>query len=282
VDQRKFVELQYQQVVGLFREQREIVERLKMMKDEMNARLARLDESLKNGGARQTTNEQAASNEKRRRLDELFASFPERFRGEREEVKEGLRFYLPFIRSAQITQDILDIGCGRGEWLELLKEEGMEGRGVEANPLLVERARQRGLEVVAADALRYLNAQPDESLNAVTGFHFIEHLSFEIFVELLDEIRRTLRPGGLVIFETPNPKNLVVGACNFYSDPTHLKPLFPDTVQFIMSHLGFAGVRVEYLNQVGDSPFDDGSVGSQALNSWLYGARDFALIGRKA
>jgi SAM-dependent methyltransferase len=281
-DQRKFVDLQYQQVVGLFREQREIVEHLKTIKKEMGARLARLDDSLKNGAMRQTTSKQASLSERRGKLDELFASFPEQFRGRREEVKEGLRFYLPFLKSAEITKDILDLGCGRGEWLELLKEEGFEGRGVEANPLLVERARQGGLEAVSADALLYLSAQPDESLNAVTGFHFIEHLSFEIFVELLDEIRRTLRPGSLVIFETPNPKNLVVGACNFYSDPTHLKPLFPETVQFIMSQLGFADVRVEYLNQVGDSPFDDGSVGSQALNSWLYGARDFALIGRKA
>jgi SAM-dependent methyltransferase len=281
-DQRKFGELQYQQVIGLFREQREIVERLKKMKDEWEARLARLDESLKNGAVRQTTNEQAPPNETRRKLDDLFASFPEQFRGGREEVKESLRFHLPFLKSAEITKDILDLGCGRGEWLELLKEEGLSGRGVEANPLLVERARQCGLEVVAADALLYLSGLPNESLNAVSGFHFIEHLSFEIFVELLGEIKRTLRPGGLVIFETPNPKNLVVGACNFYSDPTHLKPLFPETVQFVMSHLGFADVRVEYLNRVGDSPFDDGSVGSQALNSWLYGARDFALIGRRA
>ncbi|MDT5060033.1 MAG: hypothetical protein QOH63_492 [Acidobacteriota bacterium] len=278
-DQRKFVELQHQQVVALFREQREIIARLKKMRNEWDARLG---ESLKDGATRQWTNEPASSNETRRKLDELFASFPEQFRGGREEVKEGLRFYLPFLKSAEITEDILDLGCGRGEWLELLKEEGLNGRGVEANHLLVERAQSRGLEVAASDALLYLSGLPDESLSAVTGFHFIEHLPFEIFVELLDEIKRTLRPGGLVIFETPNPKNLVVGACNFYSDPTHLKPLFPDTVQFIMSHLGFADVRVEYLNQVGGSPFDDGSKRSQALNSWLYGARDFALIGRRA
>lgn len=281
-EQRKFGELQYQQVIGLFREQREIVERLKVLKDEINARLARLDESLKNGAVPQTIDEQTSSNEKRRKLDELFASFPEQFRGRPEEVKEGLRFYLPYLKSAGITVDVLDLGCGRGEWLELLKEEGIGGSGVEANSLLVERARSLGLEVLAADALKHLSALPSESLSAVTGFHFIEHLSFETFVELLGEIKRTLRPGGLVIFETPNPKNLVVGACNFYSDPTHLKPLFPESTQFIMSHLGFTDVRVEYLNQVGDSPFDNESVGSRALNSWLYGARDFALIGRRA
>jgi O-antigen chain-terminating methyltransferase len=283
IEQRKFAELQHQQIVGLFREQREIIERLKNVKDELEARLAQLDASLKNRSARPSTSVgQASSDESRGGLDELFASFPEQFRGKREEVREGLKFYLPFLKEAEITDDILDIGCGRGEWLELLREEGLKGRGVELNHVLTEQARNSGLEVIEENALSYLRGVPDQSLNAVTGFHFIEHLSFETLIELIDEIARTLRPSGLVIFETPNPKNLVVGACNFYSDPTHLKPLFPDTIEFIMSNRGFTQLRLEYLNPVGGSPFDDGSERSQALNSWLYGPRDFALIGRKA
>jgi O-antigen chain-terminating methyltransferase len=281
-EQRKFAELQHQQVIGLFREQREIIERLKKVKEELDSRLARLDELMKDKAARQPKGEQAPLNEKRRKLDELFASFPEQFRGSREEVRKGLRFYLPFLTSAEITEDILDLGCGRGEWLELLREKGLKARGVELNHVLAEQARSVGLEVSEESALLYLRGLPDRSLSAVTGFHFIEHLSFEILIELLDEIARALRPGGLVIFETPNPKNLVVGACNFYSDPTHLKPLFPETVQFIMSNRGFADVSVEYLNPVDGSPFNDGSKRSQALNSWLYGARDFALIGYRA
>jgi len=283
VEQRKFAELQHQQIVGLFREQREIIERLKNVKDELEARLAQLDAPLKNGAARQGASVgQASLNETQRGLDELFALFPEQFRGKREEVKEGLKFYLPFLKSAEITDDILDLGCGRGEWLELLREEGLKARGVEINHILIEQARSNGLEVIEENALSYLRGVPDQSLNAVTGFHFIEHLSFEMLIELLDEIARTLKVGGLVVFETPNPKNLVVGACNFYSDPTHLVPLFPDTIQFIMSNRGFTQLQLEYLNPVGGSPFDDGSERSQALNTWLYGPRDFALIGRRA
>jgi SAM-dependent methyltransferase len=283
-EQRKFAELQHQQIVLLFREQREIIERLKNVKDELEARLMQLDAPSKTGAERQRASAegQALSDKKRRGLNELFALFPEQFRGKREEVKEGLKFYLPFLKSAKITDGILDLGCGRGEWLELLREEGLKGRGVEINHILIEQARRSGLEVVEERALSYLRGVPDQSLNAVTGFHFIEHLSFEMLIELLDEITRTLKPNGLVIFETPNPKNLVVGACNFYSDPTHLVPLFPDTIQFIMSNRGFTDIRVEYLNPVGGSPFDDGSERSQALNSWLYGPRDFALIGRRA
>ncbi|HYJ47140.1 MAG TPA: class I SAM-dependent methyltransferase, partial [Pyrinomonadaceae bacterium] len=216
------------------------------------------------------------------KLDELLAAFAEQFRGPREAVKEALKIYLPLLKSAGVSQDVLDLGCGRGEWLELLREEGIEGRGLDLNRLLVERARSRGLEVSREEALDYLRRQPHQSLNAVTAFHFVEHLPFESLISLLGEIRRTLRRGGLVIFETPNPKNLVVGACNFYSDPTHERPLFPETLQFMMSSLGFADLRVEYVNPVGDSPFNDGSEAARALDSWLYSARDFAVIGRKA
>jgi SAM-dependent methyltransferase len=281
-EQRKFAELQHQQIVGLFREQREIIGRLKQMKDELDARLAQLDESQKSETVHQSTSAPASTDERRSRLDELLASFADQLRGKTEEVKAGLKFYLPIIKSAGLSCEILDLGCGRGEWLELLKGEGLAARGVELNGVLVERARGLGLEVAEMDALHYLRELPDRSLNVVTGFHLIEHLSFESLIELLDEIARTLRPNGLVIFETPNPKNLVVGACNFYADPTHHRPLFPDTMQFIMSKCGFADVRLAYLNPVNESPFTDESAGAQALNSWLYSARDFALIGRRS
>lgn len=283
-EQRTLARVQHQQVAGLFLEQREITERLKKLKEELNARLANLQSAAGSNMAlpQQTLDGKTSTEETRARMDEFFASFAEEFRGTREEIKEGLRFYLPQLSAAGIENNILDIGCGRGEWLELLKEEGFEGRGVEINRVLAEQLRKRGLEVVEEDALSYLRNLPDESLAVVTGFHFIEHLSFETLIEVLDEIARTLRPGGLVIFETPNPKNLVVGACNFYSDPTHQKPLFPETVRFILSHRGFTDVTVEYVNPVGGSPFKDESEGSKALDSWFYSPRDFAVIGRKA
>jgi SAM-dependent methyltransferase len=279
--QRKFAELEHQQIAGLYREQREIFARLKRLRDDVESRLLGLQERTKSGG-KPTTPWRKGANENQWQFDDLLASFTEEFRGGRESIKEGLRFYLPLLKAAGVKDAVLDIGCGRGEWLELLREEGISGRGVEINRLMSERTRGLGFEVICGDALAYLHALPDESLNAVTGFHFIEHLSFETFIELLDEIARTLRPGGAVIFETPNPKNLVVGACNFYSDPTHLKPLFPETVQFIMRKRGFTDARIEYLNPVEDSPFDDWGQRSEALNVWLYGPRDFAAVGRKA
>lgn len=276
-DQRAFTALQSNQAVNLFHDQREIVEQLRRLRNEVNARLGQLEKKIKS--AQPASDEHSATNESQ--MNELFASFTEEFRGSREEVKESLRVYLPLLESAHLSKDILDLGCGRGEWLELLREQGIEGRGIDINQVLIEQAHALGLAAIQQDALSHLRGLPDGSLSAVTGFQFIEHLRFESLVEILNEILRVLKPGGLVIFETPNPKNLVVGACNFYSDPTHARPLFPETVQFILRKLGFTDVRLEYVNKVAGSPFKDESEAMRALDSWFYSPRDFAVTGRK-
>jgi SAM-dependent methyltransferase len=214
-------------------------------------------------------------------LDELYASFENQFRGTAEHVRECLKIYLPLLKDAGITSDILDLGCGRGEWLELLREEGLQARGVESNRAMIDKGWGQNLEVVQVDALAYLRGLPENSLHAVTAFHFVEHIELEELIDLLDEINRVLKPGGLLIVETPNPKNLVVGACNFYSDPTHHRPLFPETLEFILNHRGFVRTQLQYLHPVEGSPFLDGSEAAQALNSWLFSARDFAIVAWK-
>jgi O-antigen chain-terminating methyltransferase len=223
------------------------------------------------------------SNARRRptALDELYASFEDQFRGTPEHIKEGLNVYLPLLKDAAITSDILDLGCGRGEWLELLREQGLQARGVESNRAMIDNQRGRNPEIIEADALAYLRGLPENSLRAVTAFHFVEHIGLAELIDLLDEISRVLKPGGLLIFETPNPKNLVVGACNFYSDPTHHRPLFPETLEFMVKHRGFVRTQLQYLHPVEGSPFRDSSEASQALNSWLFSARDFAIIAWK-
>ncbi|HYY57557.1 MAG TPA: FkbM family methyltransferase [Pyrinomonadaceae bacterium] len=280
--QKEIARLQHEQVAALFREQQEMIEDRRLMKDAGFATTPAADARTQPSRDEKPPLSAQEGTARRPPLDKLYASFEDRFRGTVEEVRQGLRFYLPLLREAGANGDVLDIGCGRGEWLELLKEEGVGARGVESNSVMAERCRERGLEVVEADALAYLRGLAPDSLRAITAFHLIEHLDFDSFIELLDEALRTLKVGGLVIFETPNPKNLVVGACNFYSDPTHRRPLFPETVQFILSERGFARVHLEYLHPVNGSPFTARQdEGSQMLDSWFFSPRDFAVIGWK-
>ena len=154
-------------------------------------------------------------------------------------------------------------------------------RGVDCNRKAVEECQSRGYDVIASDALSYLHSLPDNSICAITAFHLIEHLPFVEIVELVDEILRVLKPEGTLVLETPNPKNLIVGACNFYSDPTHHRPLFPETLELLLTERGFTNVRIEYLNPANGSPFTSEDKASQALHHWFFGPRDYAAIANK-
>ena len=219
------------------------------------------------------------------RLDSLYLSFENRFRGQRSEIKDRVRFYLPFLKQAgagQARRPILDLGCGRGEWLELLQENELEASGVDLNEAMVAQCQQRRLAAQKDDALTHLRALADDTLGAVTGFHIIEHLPLETLMDLLIETRRVLRPGGLAIFESPNCKNLMVGASNFNVDPTHRNPIFPETAQFLLETIGFDGVQLEYLSPATDNPFRGDDKNIEILGKLLYGPQDFAVIGRKS
>jgi SAM-dependent methyltransferase len=220
----------------------------------------------------------------RHSMDTLYLAFQDQFRGPRELIKNRLKVHLSLIAEAKVgTQEypILDVGCGRGEWLELLQESGYVARGLDRNRAMIELCRERGFDVAEGNVIEYLRTLPDASLGAVTFFHIIEHLPFGTLIKLLDETVRVIKREGLALFETPNPQNLVVGACNFYADPTHRNPVFPGTAQFLLESRGLVGVRVEYLNPVEGSPFKQGDQGSQALDGWFFGPRDFAVIGYK-
>ncbi|WP_375475395.1 methyltransferase domain-containing protein [uncultured Nostoc sp.] len=229
-------------------------------------------------------------------LDTFYVAFEEQFRGSRKEILDRLKVYLPLIEEAKVGTDefpILDVGCGRGEWLELLQESGYTAKGIDINRVMLEHCTNRGLEVIESDVITYLQALPDASLSVVSGFHIIEHLPFKILINLVDETVRVLKSGGLAIFESPNPENLVVGACNFYSDPTHLNPLFPPTIKFVLEQRGFSDVQLMRLSehrlkdplQLVES---DNPIASQ-LNPLIeivkfnfYASPDFAVIAKKS
>jgi SAM-dependent methyltransferase len=216
----------------------------------------------------------------------FYVAFEDRFRGTRDDIKERARVYLPLVRAAGAGSAdalILDIGCGRGEWLELLQEQGLTASGIDVNDVAVAGCLARGLVALKADGIDHLTQLAPNSLGAVSAIHVIEHLPFARMIELFDEAHRVLRPGGVVICETPNPENLVVGACNFYYDPTHDRPLPPEPFRFILESRGFERVEIMRLHcdsrvpQLGGVPEDL----AQVLMQRLFGPQDYALIGFK-
>jgi predicted TPR repeat methyltransferase len=220
-----------------------------------------------------------------RRLDALYFSFENRFRGSRDEIKDRARFYLPFLEKAKIgseSRPILDLGCGRGEWLELLRENGLTATGVDSNETMVAQCKERQLNVTQADALEFLRNLPDKSQGAVTGLHIIEHLPLEKLVGLLGETLRVLQPEGLAIFESPNCKNLLVGASTFHIDPTHRRPIYPETAQFLLEIQGFERVTLEYLSPINASAVESLEKVLGPVSELLYGPQDFAVIGYKS
>jgi len=219
-------------------------------------------------------------------LDPFYVSFEDQFRGSREDIKERFKFYLPLIKEVEAgteKQHILDVGCGRGEWLELLKEEGFHAKGIEINRVLIEKCRDYGIEVIEGDAFECLRKISDASLGSVTAFHFIEHLSFWLLMKFLDEVVRVLKPGGIAIFETPNPENIIVGACNFYFDPTHRSPLPPGMMGFLAESRGLCRVEIKLLHPYGSESKiqDDTSELARRFNDYFYGPQDYAVIGYK-
>jgi SAM-dependent methyltransferase len=227
---------------------------------------------------------QVMTAEENRPLEALYVSFEDQFRGTREDIKERCRVYLPLMKEAGLGTDempILDLGCGRGEWLELLREEGLQARGLDINPILVEACRERELAVVEGDIIAYLRTLPDASMGGITGFHVIEHLPFNILINALDETVRVLKPGGLAIFETPNPQNVLVGSCNFYIDPTHLRPLHSQMMQFLAEARGLCQVQILYLHPSEIGPLRESTEVAKRFNEYFYGPMDYAIVGRR-
>lgn len=224
----------------------------------------------------------AIAREEDHKLDAFYASFDEQFRGSQEEIKERLKVYLPIIKEQGIGTELmplLDVGCGRGEWLEVLREERLHASGVDSNRILVEWCSDRGLAVAEDDLISALHKLPDESLGAVTGFHIIEHIPIEKLVEFLNQAVRVVKPGGVVIFETPNPQNVLVGSCNFYFDPTHRNPLPSQVTKFLLESRGFVRVEVLNLNPSDDMPVDESSEVARRFNKYFYGPMDYAVVG---
>lgn len=184
--------------------------------------------------------------------DDFYLAFENRHRGTRALIQSRLQVYVPFI---QPLLDIyphatsLDLGCGRGEWLELLTGLGFDARGVDTDPAMVHVCQTLNLRATQQDAIQYLMHQPDKSLAIISAFHVVEHIPFDQLQLLVEHARRCLLPGGLMVLETPNPENLAVGTSSFYVDPTHQRPIPPELLSFLPEYYGFSRHKVLRLQE---------------------------------
>ena len=185
-------------------------------------------------------------------LESFFIALGDEFRGSFDLLKDRLRVYTPMLRAAGLAGPALDLGCGRGEWLELMREASIESIGVEQNSMLAAACRNRNLNVIEADFRDFLAQSQAEHWRIVTGFHVIEHLGWPGWYHCLRDIHRALRPGGMLILETPNPSNLLTVTNFFYLDPTHRQPLPAALLAFAAKSAGFASVEILPLHPVID------------------------------
>jgi SAM-dependent methyltransferase len=219
-------------------------------------------------------------------LDAYYVAFEEANRGTREAISAKLAVYENWLTTvpanAGETYQIVDLGCGRGEWMEYVTQRGLRAIGIDANRQMVDACLERGFDARCVDALTFLRSLPTGSVAAVTGFHIIEHLPFDYLFALVQESYRVVVEGGSVLVETPNPENVLVGSHTFYHDFTHRNPVTPSAISFLLKYHGFDAIDIirsspypEEAKVPGDDPL------TARVNGHLCGPQDFAAVGRK-
>lgn len=227
--------------------------------------------------------------------EQEYVELEKRHRGTELEIAERIEPYLPFFDT---PGEILDLGCGRGEALEIFRRHGLRARGVDSNAEMVALSREKGLEAVEGDLFEALASTPEGSLAGVVSFHVIEHLSGEAIERLVRLARRALAPRGVLVLETPSPLSVVVGARNFWLDPTHRRPVHPDSLKLTFEHAGFE--QVERIDRQPFPPDDrlheiptaelpeplrplaqEVNRLRDQLDELLLGFQDYGMVGRK-
>ncbi len=211
-----------------------------------------------------------------------YARFAERFRGGSDYVRAAQKFYLPYF---QDRSRVLDLGCGRGEFLELMRESAVAARGIDADLESVALCRQKQLQVQQADLFDYLAGLDDESLDGIFSAQVAEHLPPARLPELVALAAAKLEPGGVLAIETPNPECLAIFATNFYLDPTHVRPVPSALLHFYFEESGFGSIEVHQLAPAVEV-FPEiatlaGVNGLEAFQKKFFGGLDYAIIGRK-
>jgi SAM-dependent methyltransferase len=208
---------------------------------QLENRLDRLLDSLRSpGGA--APDALAGLREVKEQLSPIqYADFEKRFRGRSEEIARRLAKYLPLFAG---RREVLDIGCGRGEFLALLQDGDRHALGLDLSDSMLDEARARGLPCLKADALEFLKQQPGASLDAVFSSQVIEHFEPTYLSRVIGECFRVLTPGGLLLLETINPLSLFALSRIYFLDPTHQRPLHPEYMRYLLENSGFSAVEI--------------------------------------
>jgi 2-polyprenyl-3-methyl-5-hydroxy-6-metoxy-1,4-benzoquinol methylase len=206
-----------------------------------------------------------------------YARFAERFRGSEEYVRAGQRFYLPFFAG---RRDVLDIGCGRGEFLELMRETGVPARGIDLSQESVDVCRGKGLTAETADLFAYLADLPESSLDGIFSAQVVEHLPPERLPEMIRLAASRLDRGGVLAIETPNPECLAIFASHFYLDPTHTRPVPHALLSFYMEEFGMGSIEVHRRSPAVESMPALASL-PEDFRAAFFGGLDYAIIGKK-
>ena len=207
-----------------------------------------------------------------------WLKFAEKFRGSADYVRRNQQQYVERFRNA--TAEILDVGCGRGEFLQLLSEAGIPARGIEASAELVALCREQGLQAEQADLFTYLNAQPDNSLGGIFCAQVVEHLSASDALRLVKLAAAKLKLGAVFVAETPNPECLAIFATHFYIDPTHTRPLPPALLAFYFEEVGFGRIEIVRLAPAIDSMPALKDLPTSVREAF-FGSLDYACVGIK-
>jgi SAM-dependent methyltransferase len=265
----------------------ELLNESKFIRDEIQLEVAQLQRKIdaaRASGPVTTTAAPAPAASSPAIDDALYIALEDAFRGDPIVIRARQHQYLPYVQNVVTqTAPLLDIGCGRGEWLNILKDSNIPATGIDTNAASVQECSAQGLNVSHADAISYLSDAKEKSLGAITLFQVLEHLPFPTMVHLLRLALRALVPGGVLIAEVPNSETLSVGASTFWIDPTHERPLFPGLLEFLATEVGYTSVEGVYSSPLAPEP-DFSELAPHvrepllAMHRQLNGNGDFAII----
>lgn len=219
-----------------------------------------------------------------------YAHFENHFRGSVEATKNAQKAYLHYFEG---KKNVVDLGCGRGEFLEVLKENNINAVGVDTYSAFVKECREKGLQVYNANAVDYIRELVPASIDGIFAAQLAEHLEAGKLVQLCNDAFEKLEDGGVLIFETPNPTCLSVFTNAFYIDPSHNKPVHPRTLEYVLKEAGFKdveiiftenskiGYRLPLLNATGVANLSEFNDGINCLSDLIFGSQDYAIVARK-